>query len=119
VVWAWEIVWNGGKNGKMTPAGLGVDGKGCVAPGVEDGAVGSMEGGAEVRGTFKVGEDADELDEVALRRVGVVGGCHDDCELDLGKGVRWVGRESVQQVARILRTAWSMDAMRAPVTGSK
>jgi len=51
---------------------------------VEDGTVGGMEGGAEVRGTFQIGEDADELDEVALCGVGVVGGCHDDCELDLG-----------------------------------
>ena len=72
------------RNGKMTPAGLGVDGEGCVAPSVEDGTVSGMEGGAKVWGTFQVGEDADELDEVALRGVGIVGGSHDDGELDLG-----------------------------------
>jgi len=47
-----------------------MDGEGCILPGVQDGTVGGMEDGAEVRGAFMVGEDADELDQVALRGVG-------------------------------------------------
>ena len=42
--------------------------------GVQDGSTGGIEGGAEVGSALKVSEDADELHEVALCGIGIVGG---------------------------------------------
>ena len=60
--------------GELTPAGLGVDG--------EDGTFIGEEGRAEVRGALEVSEDTDELDEVALVGISIMGSCHDDREED-------------------------------------
>ena len=60
------------RNGELAPAGLGV----------QDSAAGGVEGGAEVGSALEVNEDADELDEVALCGIRIVGDCHDDRELN-------------------------------------
>ena len=67
----------------MAPTGLGMNTEGCVTFGVQDGFAGGVEGGAEVGSALEVSEDADELDEVALGGIRIVGSCHDDRELDL------------------------------------
>ena len=48
---------------------------------MQDGSAGSVEGGSKVGSALEVSEDADELDEVALCGICVMGGCHDDCDL--------------------------------------
>ena len=71
------------RNGELAPAGLGMNTEGCITFGVQDSSAGGVEGGAEVGSSLEVSEDADELDEVALCGIRIVGGCHDDCDLDL------------------------------------
>jgi len=56
------------RNEKMAPAGLGVDGEGCVALGVEDGTVSSMEGGAHQTQTHEF-EFFQILSEISKSRV--------------------------------------------------
>jgi len=68
---------------ELAPTGLGMNAEGCVTFGVQDGSAGSVEGGAKVGSALEVSEDADELDEVALCGIRVMGGCHDDCDLYL------------------------------------
>ncbi len=67
---------------ELAPTGLGMNTEGCVTFGVQDSSAGSVEGGAKVGSALEVSEDADELDEVSLCGVRVMGGCHDDCDLD-------------------------------------
>ena len=68
--------------GELTPAGLGVDGEGGIAGDIQDGTFIGKEGRAEVRGALEVSEDTDELDEVALVGISIMGSCHDDREED-------------------------------------
>ena len=71
------------RNGELAHAGHGMNTEGCITFGVQDSSAGGVEGGAEVGSALEVSEDADELDEVALGGIRIVGGCHDDRELDL------------------------------------
>jgi hypothetical protein len=50
---------------------------------MQDSSAGGVEGGAKVGSALEVSEDADELDKVALGGIRVVGGCHDDRDLNL------------------------------------
>jgi hypothetical protein len=59
-----------------------MDTEGSVTFGVHDSSAGGVEGRAEVGSALEVSEDADELYEVALCRIRIVSGCHDDCDLD-------------------------------------
>jgi hypothetical protein len=71
------------RDGELAPTGLGINTVGCVTFGVQDSSAGGVEGGAKVGSALEVSKDADELDEVALCGIRDMGGCHDDCDLDL------------------------------------
>jgi hypothetical protein len=76
--------------------GLRMDTEGGVTFGVQDGSAGGIECGAEVGSALEVSEDADELHEVALCGVSIVGGCHDDRELNfLRTRRRWMRQPTI------------------------
>jgi len=70
-------------DGKLATTGIRMDCEGGVTRGDEDRAFGREPGRPKFRTSFQVCEDANDLREVALSRVGIAGTCHDDSELGL------------------------------------